>query len=132
LRCVYEASCSGTTPWGIVTDRDVAVTVGGVVVVGRAKMDLTVRVPRLPTPGRAVFAAGLTSTPGGKGLNQAIAVAHLGGRAAQVANVGADRWGDELRAALTAAGVDTTRFRQLPTATTGSAFIQVTPDGDRT
>jgi ribokinase len=46
-----------------------------------------------------------------------------------VANVGADPWGDELRAALTAAGVDTTRFRRLPTATTGSAFIQVTPDG---
>lgn len=103
---------------------------GAVVVVGRANVDLTVRVPRLPSAGRAVFSAGLVSAAGGTGLNQAIAVARLGGRAALVANVGADRWGDELRGVLEGAGVDTSGFRQRPGATTGAAIIQVTPDGE--
>jgi ribokinase len=101
-----------------------------IVVVGRANVDLTVRVPGLPTRGRAVFSAGLVSAPGGKGLNQAIAVVRLGGRAMLVANVGADRWGDELRVALAAAGVDTRGVRRVPQATTGAAIIQVTPDGE--
>jgi hypothetical protein len=39
----------------------ISVTVGGeVVVVGRANMNLTVRIPCLPTPGRAVLSVGLT------------------------------------------------------------------------
>jgi ribokinase len=108
-----------------------SVTAGGtVVVVGRANMDLTVRVPRLPSAGRTVFSAGLVSAAGGKGLKQAITVARLGGRAALVANVGADRWGDELRAALEGASVDRSGFRQIPGATAGAAIIHVTPDGE--
>jgi ribokinase len=101
-----------------------------IVVVGRANVDLTVRVPGLPTPGRAVFSAGLVSAPGGKGLNQAITVVRLGGQAMLVASVGADRWGDELRVALAAAGVDTRGVRQVPGAATGAAIGQLTPDGE--
>jgi ribokinase len=123
-------------PRGVLAANDrhedgVVVPVGSeIAVVGRANVDLTARVPGLPTPGRAVFSAGLVSTPGGKGLNQAIAVARLGGQAMLVANVGVERWGDDLRAALVAAGVDTRGVRQVPGATTGAAIIQVTPDGE--
>lgn len=91
---------------------------------GRANVDLTVRVAGLPTPGPAVFSSGLASAPGGKGLNQAIAVARLGGRAVLLAKVGADWWGDVLPVALAAAGVDTAGFRQVPGAATGAAIIQ--------
>jgi hypothetical protein len=56
----------------------ISVAVGGeVVVVGRANVYLTVRIPCLPTPGRTVFSAGLTPTPAANGLDQAIAVAFL-------------------------------------------------------
>jgi ribokinase len=101
-----------------------------VVIVGRANVDLTVRIPHRPSPGRTVFSTGLATTPGGKSLNQAVAVARLGGRACLVANVGADSWGHELRTALAAAGVDTESFRLLPEATTAAAIIEVTPDGE--
>jgi hypothetical protein len=47
-----------------------------------------------------------------------------------VANVGADRRGDEPRAALVAAGVDTTGFQQIPGAASGVAIIHLTPDGE--
>jgi ribokinase len=101
-----------------------------VAIVGRANVDLTVRIPRRPSPGLTVFTTGLRTMPGGKGLNQAIAVARLGGRARLVANTGADPWGHQLHTALVEAGVDIESFRLLSDATTAAAIIEVTPDGE--
>ncbi|SRR6266568_3048927 len=101
-----------------------------VIFVGRANIDLTVRIPFRPAAGRTAFASELMVTAGGKSLNQAIAVSRFGGRAALVANAGADHWGDQLMRDLTEAGVDTTCFRLLPGARTGAAIIEVTPDGE--
>jgi ribokinase len=101
-----------------------------VAVVGRANIDLTVRVPQRPSPGRTAFGTALITSPGGKSLNQAIAVAHLGGRVRLIANAGTDPWGEQLHQALRDAGVDTTSFRLVPGAPTGAAIIEVTPDGE--
>jgi ribokinase len=99
-------------------------------VVGRANIDLTVRVPHRPALGEAVFGSELMTMVGGKGLNQAIAVARLGGRARLVANAGADQWGQQIRKTLIEAGVDITHFRLVPGTPTGAAIIEVTPDGE--
>ena len=63
-----------------------------VTIIGRANIDLTVRLPYHPSPGarQTEFGSELVATAGGKSLNQAIAVARLGGRACLVANAGAD------------------------------------------
>jgi ribokinase len=96
--------------------------------VGRATIDLTVRVPQRATPGRASFGGPLVATPGGKALNQAYAAARLGGDVTLVANAGADHWGDQLAAELAATGV--AGLRLLPGVPTGAAIIEVTPDGE--
>ena len=103
-----------------------------VTIIGRANIDLTVRVPHRPSPGahQTVFGAELVATAGGKSLNQAIAVARLGGRASLVANAGADHWGHQLRTTLVEARVDIGHFRLLPDVPTGAAIIEVTPDGE--
>jgi ribokinase len=101
-----------------------------VAVVGAANVDLVVHVPRLPAAGQTVFAAPLRTLPGGKGLNQAIAVAHLGGTAALVARIGDDAWGQLLHDALVAAGVDTTTTIRVCDSVTAAAIVQVPPDGD--
>lgn len=98
--------------------------------VGRANVDLTLRVPRRPGPGRAVFAPPLTPTAGGKSLNQAYAAARLGGDAALIATAGDDDWGRLLHRTLTGAGVAVDGFRLLPGVPTGAAVIEVTPDGE--
>jgi ribokinase len=100
------------------------------VFVGRANVDLTVRIQFRPTVGRTAFGSELMVTAGGKSFNQAIAVSRLGGRTALVANAGADQWGNQLLSELTEAGVDTTCFRLLPGVQTGAAIIEVTPDGE--
>ena len=103
-----------------------------VTIIGRANIDLTVRVPYHPSPGarQTVFGSELVATAGGKSLNQAIAVSRLGGRACLVANAGADHWGHQLRTTLVEAGVDVGQFRILPDVPTGVAIIEVTPDGE--
>lgn len=98
--------------------------------VGRAVVDLTVRVPDRATPGRAAYGGPLVATAGGKAVNQAYAAARLGGAAALIANAGADHWGDLLTATLQRAGVDLDGFQLLPGVPTGAAIVEVTPDGE--
>lgn len=112
------------------TDVTIVDTALDVVVVGRANIDLGVRVPAMPVPGRTVFGSPLSQSPGGKACNQALAVAHQGGHAALVANLGADPWGHQIAGVLRDAGVDVTAVRLLPEARTGAALVAVTPDGE--
>src|SRR5256885_7548607 len=101
-----------------------------VVVVGAANVDLVVQVPRLPLAGETVFGAPLTVLPGGKGLNQAVAVARNGGNVALVSRIGTDGWGDLLHEALVGAGVGIAAVARQPGSATGAAIVLMPPDGD--
>jgi ribokinase len=101
-----------------------------VAVVGAANVDVVVHVPRLPAAGQTVFGSPLRTLPGGKGLNQAVAVATFGGTAALVARIGDDAWGQLLHDALIAAGVDVATTVRPAGSTTAAAIVHVPPDGD--
>src|SRR5207302_5802057 len=92
-------------------------------------MDLVVTVPHLPRPGETVLGEGLGRYPGGKGANQAVAAARLGGQVAMVGRVGADDFGSELIENLKSNGVDASGVEHDSTAVTGAALIYVGPDG---
>jgi ribokinase len=96
-----------------------------VVVIGSINLDLVVRTPRLPQPGETLTGTTFRTLPGGKGANQAVAVARLGGRAHMVGRVGADAFGRQLLQGLRKEGVDTRHTRALPRTSTGVATIQV-------
>lgn len=66
-----------------------------IAVVGSYLTGLTINVGRLPKPGETVAGSGYARVPGGKGSNQAIAVARLGGKADFVGCVGTDERGDD-------------------------------------
>ncbi|MFC5181277.1 ribokinase [Actinomadura harenae] len=100
-----------------------------VVVVGSVNADLVVRVDRRPGPGETVLGSDLTTLPGGKGANQAVAAGRLGGRVAILARTGDDGNGALLRAALGAAGVDVSHLLTSE-GPSGVALITVGPDGD--
>jgi ribokinase len=103
--------------------------VAEIVVLGSANMDLVVRQPRLPEPGETMFGSSFTTVPGGKGLNQAIAAARVGGDVAFLGAVGGDAFGRELRETLAAAGVDTDAIA-LVERPTGTAHIAVLDGGE--
>lgn len=102
---------------------DVAST--AVSVVGSLNQDLVVLVSRHPMPGETVLGREHFAGLGGKGANQAVAVARLGNRVAMVGKLGVDAAGDEMLDGLRAVGVDTTHVTRQDTAPTGLAVITV-------
>lgn len=96
-----------------------------VVVLGSLNMDLVARAPRLPAPGETVTGSAFSTALGGKGANQAVAVARLGVPTQMVGRVGADAYGDALRASLRAASVDTRLIQTDELTSTGVAIIAV-------
>jgi ribokinase len=101
-----------------------------VVVVGSINHDLTVVADRLPRPGETVLGTEHHSGPGGKGANQAVAVARLEGRVAMIGRVGDDDQGRTMAEVLEAERVDVSRVIRDPTAATGLAVITVDAAGE--
>ncbi|MFB4314282.1 ribokinase [Actinomadura sp. 21ATH] len=100
-----------------------------VVVVGSVNADLVIGVDRRPAPGETVLGTDLATYPGGKGANQAVAAARLGGRTAILGRIGDDGHGALLRDALAAAGVDLSHLSVTP-GPSGVALITVDTGGD--
>jgi len=100
------------------------------VVVGSLVMDLAFRVPSRPQPGEVIVATSFGTFRGGKGYNQAVALARLGAAVTFVGAVGSDAYGDAFLAALDREGVDAGRVVQLRGVSTGVAAPLITPDGD--
>ncbi|NLU68624.1 ribokinase [Streptomyces sp. HNM0574] len=101
-----------------------------IAVVGSLNLDLVTPVPHHPVPGETVLGGDIASHPGGKGANQAVAAARLGGRAAFVGRVGDDEAADVMIDAAREQGVDTTHILRTPGTPTGRALIAVNPEGE--
>lgn len=101
-----------------------------VVVVGSLNIDLSAHVERHPSPGETVAAQGFSTSCGGKGANQAVAAARLGGAVAMIGKVGEDAHGKQLLDGLRADGVDVSRVAVDEQAPTGTALITVADSGE--
>ena len=76
-----------------------------VTVVGSLNIDLVVRVAHLPASGETTLGWDYQAIPGGKGANQAVAAARLGGVVQMVGRIGQDPYGQTLRANLAAEAI---------------------------
>ena len=101
-----------------------------VFVLGSINQDFVLKVERRPEPGETVTNAELSTHNGGKGANQAAAAALLGASVAILGRVGDDEFGEPLVRALEEKGIDTGLVELASGASTGAAFITVTPDGE--
>ncbi|MFD4953559.1 ribokinase [Streptomyces sp. NPDC058451] len=101
-----------------------------IAVVGSLNLDLVAPVPRHPVPGETVLGGDIVEHPGGKGANQAVAAARLGGQVALIGRVGEDDAADVMAAAARAEGVDTAHLSRTPGVPTGRALIAVNPSGE--
>jgi ribokinase len=64
-------------------------------VIGSSNTDMVIRTQKLPLPGETVLGKDFIINPGGKGANQAVAAARLGGDVTLVAKVGDDLFGKQ-------------------------------------
>jgi ribokinase len=102
----------------------------GVCVVGSIHMDVVAKADRLPSKGESVVGHTAALSPGGKAGNQAAQAALSGAHAFLIGRVGRDVFGDQLRAALARAGVDTTYLTFDEREATGVSPVLTGADGE--
>lgn len=93
-------------------------------VIGSLNMDLVVNVDIMPKPGQTIIGSNFKEVPGGKGANQAVAMARLNGNVSMIGKVGEDGFGQTLINSLKNDKVDTT-YIQTSKGATGVALITV-------
>lgn len=93
-------------------------------VIGSLNMDLVVNVDIMPKPGQTIIGSNFKEVPGGKGANQAVAMARLNGNVSMIGKVGEDGFGQTLINSLKNDKVDTT-YIQTAKGATGVALITV-------
>lgn len=103
-----------------------------IVVVGSSNTDLTVKVDHFPLPGETLIGDNFITAQGGKGANQAVAVARLGGDASFVCCLGDDAFGNQSLELLKKEGMDTRHIRLIKGASSGVALIPVDKKGENT
>ncbi|WP_434797098.1 ribokinase [Terrisporobacter vanillatitrophus] len=93
-------------------------------VIGSLNMDLVVNVDTMPKPGQTLLGGNFKEVPGGKGANQAVAMARLEGNVSMIGKIGNDGFGKTLREALNNDNVNTNHVH-IANCYTGVAFITV-------
>lgn len=93
-------------------------------VIGSLNMDLVVNVDEMPKKGQTLIGGNFKEVPGGKGANQAVAIAKLGGDVSMIGKVGNDGFGQTLINALKANNVKTD-YIQIENCSSGVAMITV-------
>lgn len=100
-----------------------------ITVVGSLNMDLVTNIKKTPKVGETTLGEGLDRIPGGKGANQAAAMAKLNGNVAMIGRVGEDEYGQILKNSLNKDGV-TVKNIKVSKESTGVALIMVNENGD--
>jgi ribokinase len=100
-----------------------------IVVVGSVNLDLVSVGKRIPAPGETVRGEKFQTFHGGKGANQAVAVARLGYPVRMIAKVGSDDFGKRLRQGLQAAKVNVRAVSTAQDTASGVALISVDRTG---
>lgn len=100
-----------------------------IMVIGSISTDFVVLTDRRPQVGETVTGNDFQTTFGGKGANQAVAGARLGGDVSMVGTVGTDVFGSQLIQNLADNGIVTDNVERVTEKPSGSAHITIA-DGD--
>ena len=95
---------------------------------GSLNLDYVFQVDHFVRPGETMIALDRQVFPGGKGLNQSIALSRAGAQVYHAGAIGQD--GEMLRRLLEENGVDTRYLRVRSQVGTGNAIIQVNRSGN--
>lgn len=100
-----------------------------ILVIGSSNTDMVIKSPRIPVPGETILGGEFKMGPGGKGANQAVAAARLGGDVTFICKVGRDMFGDESVKGYRKDGINTeyTLYSDKPS---GVALILVDEEGE--
>ena len=94
-----------------------------IIVFGSINMDLNMRVKNFPQAGETLLSRSYSTTPGGKGANQALSAARLGVKTALIGKVGDDGFGNRMMHVLRRNEVITSGVTRSEIFPTGMAMV---------
>ena len=100
-----------------------------IAVVGSSNTDMVITASSIPKPGETVVGNQLLMNQGGKGANQAVAAARLGGQVSFVGRVGGDIFGEQAEDIIGNFGIDTQFLHKDASVSTGVALITIDKNG---
>ncbi len=87
--------------------------------------------PYIPQQGETLQGDSFITARGGKGANQAVAAARLGGDVVMCGCIGDDGFGEEAIASLQKEGIDISHLRRIKNVSTGTAIIIIVEGNNR-
>jgi len=103
-----------------------------ILVVGSINTDMVVKTSHFPKPGETILGGEFSVYQGGKGANQAVAAARLGGEVVFISKLGNDSFGQNSINALRKENIDTTQVLVDDKVRSGVALITVDSNGENT
>ncbi|MDR1973113.1 MAG: ribokinase [Bacteroidales bacterium] len=101
-----------------------------IVVVGSSNTDMVVKADRLPVPGETVLGGNFMMNPGGKGANQAVTIARLGGDVSFITKTGNDLFGKQSIEMFNQENIHTDYVFSDANNPSGVALIMVDENGE--
>src|SRR3954468_1462539 len=97
----------------------------GILIIGSSNTDMVIQTEHLPVPGETILGGTFFMTAGGKGANQAVAAARLGGAVTLICKVGNDIFGNQSKALFEQEGIEISHLLTDTTLPSGIALIMV-------
>ncbi len=101
-----------------------------IIVIGSSNTDMVIKTEKLPLPGETILGGTFLMNPGGKGANQAVAAARLGGKITFITKRGNDLFGNQAVGLLMREGIDTQYIVKDTVLPSGVALITVDSAGE--
>lgn len=105
-------------------------SISKLVVIGSANTDMVIKAEKLPLPGETILGGTFFMNAGGKGANQAVAAARLGGDVTLVAKVGNDIFGKGTIEGLKSENINTNFVLVDDGVPSGTALIMLNEEGE--
>lgn len=102
----------------------------GIIVIGSSNTDMVIKSKKLPMPGETILGGTFLMNPGGKGANQAVAAARLGGNVTFVTKTGNDIFGSEAKTLFDKEKINTSYLLKDDKNPSGVALIVVDEHGE--
>jgi ribokinase len=101
-----------------------------ILVIGSSNTDMVIKTDKLPAPGETILGGIFLMNPGGKGANQAVAAARLGGKVTFITKRGNDLFGNQAVGLLMREGIDNQYVVKDTELPSGVALIIVDSTGE--
>jgi ribokinase len=101
-----------------------------IIVAGSSNTDMVIKTTHIPVPGETVLGGTFFMNAGGKGANQAVAAARLGGHIVFICKTGNDIFGRQAKDAFQKEGIDTSFVTADELHPSGVALITVDKNGE--